>query len=189
MGDNVSYWKLIYASAVLAALSIIICGIVYPIGITIVSGFAFPQGASGSPVYDNGTLFGSRLIGQDFTGTAYFQSRPSAVGYNASMSGASNLGPYNPALAALVKERMQNGSTASDAVLASGSGLDPDISVDNAMSQAPRVARENGLDEEAVKGLISEHKQGRFFIWGEPRVNVLELNLALKKMIDSKGTV
>ncbi len=184
-----SYWTSIYASAALAVLSVVICGIVYPIGMTIVSGLAFPQGASGSPVYDNGTLVGSRLIGQDFTGTAYFQSRPSAVGYNASASGASNLGPYNPALIAAVKERMANGSTVADAVLASGSGLDPDISVDNAMAQAPRVARENGLDEEAVKSLINEHIQGRFIIWGEPRVNVLELNLALKKMIESKGRV
>jgi potassium-transporting ATPase KdpC subunit len=184
-----SYWRLAYACAMLAALTVIVCGIAYPVAITIVAGLAFPQGASGSPVYDGGTLVGSRLIGQDFTGPEYFHSRPSAVDYNASASGASNLGPYNPALIASVKERMENGSTAADAALASGSGLDPDISVDNAMAQAPRVALENGLDEEAIKGLVLERIQGRFIIWGEPRVNVLELNLAVKKMKESKGKV
>lgn len=184
-----SIWKTAYACAALVALTIAACGLAYPVAIAIVSELAFPGGAHGSPVYDNGTLVGSRLIGQDFSGPAYFHSRPSAVGYNASASGASNLGPYNPALIAAVKERIENGSTTADAALASGSGLDPDISVENAMSQAPRVARENGLDEEAVKTLINERTQGRFTIWGEPRVNVLELNLAVKEMKESKVKV
>jgi K+-transporting ATPase KdpC subunit len=111
-------------------------------------------------------------------------SRPSAVNYNASASGASNLGPYNPLLLKAVKERMDNGSVTADAALASGSGLDPDISVDNAMLQVSRVAHENGLSEEVIRNLVREHTQGRFLIWGEPRVNVLELNLAVKELKD-----
>ena len=106
--------------------------------------------------------------------------------YNASASGASNLGPGNPALIAAVQERMSNGSTTADAALSSGSGLDPDISVDNAMAQAPRVATANGLDEEAVKDLIRTHTRGRLLIWGEPRVNVLELNIAVLEMKSGK---
>lgn len=180
-----SYLRLAYACAVLAALTVIVCGIAYPVAVAVISSIVFPAGAGGSPVYDDGRLVGSVLIGQNFTGPGYFHSRPSAVDYNASASGASNLGPYNPALISAVSERMKNGSTTADAALASGSGLDPDISVDNAMAQAPRVARENGLSKDAVKSLVSEHIQGRFLIWGEPRVNVLELNLAVKKMKES----
>ena len=180
--------KLIYACAALAALTIVVCGIVYPVGMALIGGLAFPSGAGGSPVYDNGTLVGSELIGQNFTGTGYFFSRPSAVDYNASASGASNLGPNNPALISAVDERISNGSTTADAALASGSGLDPDISVDNAMAQAPRVARENGLSEDAVKNIVNQHIQGRFLVWGEPRVNVLELNLAVKRMKGSNRT-
>lgn len=181
-----SYLRTIYACAVLAAVTIIVSGIAYPIAATIISGIAFPAGAGGSPVYDNGQLVGSRLIGQNFSGTGYFMSRPSAVNYNASASGASNLGPYNPLLLKAVKERMDNGSVTADAALASGSGLDPDISVDNAMLQVSRVAHENGLSEEVIRNLVREHTQGRFLIWGESRVNVLELNLAVKELKDRK---
>jgi K+-transporting ATPase ATPase C chain len=181
-------WKLIYACAALSALTIVVCGFAYPVAMVLIGGLAFPAGAGGSPVYDNGTLAGSELIGQNFSGTGYFQSRPSAVDYNASASGASNLGPNNPALISAVNERISNGSTTADAALASGSGLDPDISMDNAMAQVPRVARENGLGEDAVKNIVDQHTQGRFLIWGEPRVNVLELNLAIKRMKESNRT-
>jgi potassium-transporting ATPase KdpC subunit len=180
--------KLIYACAALAALAFIVCGLVYPVGMAIVAGIAFPTGAGGSPVYDNGTLVGSELIGQNFTGAGYFHSRPSAVDYNASTSGASNLGPGNPALISAVNDRIKSGATTADAALSSGSGLDPDISMENALSQVPRVAKENGLAEEAVKSIVNEHIQGRFLIWGEPRVNVLELNLAVKKLKESNRT-
>jgi K+-transporting ATPase ATPase C chain len=181
-----NYGKLIYACAALTALSIVACGIVYPLAVTVFGMTAFPGGAGGSPVSYNGTVVGSLLIGQNFGGPEYFHSRPSAVGYNASASGASNLGPGNPALIAAVQERMSNGSTAADAVLSSGSGLDPDISVDNAMAQAPRVATASGLGEEAVKNLIRTHTRGRLLIWGEPRVNVLELNIAVLEMKSGK---
>jgi K+-transporting ATPase KdpC subunit len=179
-----NYGKLIYACAALTALSIIVCGIAYPLAVAILGTAAFPGSAGGSPVYYNGSVVGSELIGQNFSGQEYFHTRPSAVDYNASVSGASNLGPNNPALIEQVRERMANGTAAPDAVLASGSGLDPDISVANARAQAPRVAAANGLSEEAVISLIEQHTQGRFLLWGEPRVNVLELNLAL---LDAKN--
>jgi potassium-transporting ATPase KdpC subunit len=182
-----NYGKLISACAMLTILTIVACGIAYPLATWAFSIIAFPQGAGGSPVSYNGTVVGSLLIGQNFSGPEYFHSRPSAVDYNASASGASNLGPNNPALIAQVQERMANGTAVPDAVLASGSGLDPDISVSNALAQASRVAAANGLSEDALKMLIAEHTQGRFLLWGEPRVNVLELNLAVLDM--KKGKV
>lgn len=182
-----NYWKLIYACAALTALTIVACGIAYPLATWAVSNVAFPHGAGGSPAYYNGSVVGSELIGQNFSGLEYFHSRPSAVDYNASASGASNLGPNNPALIEQVKERMANDTSVPDAVLASGSGLDPDISVDNAMAQARRVAAANGLGEGEVIDLIRQHTQGRFLIWGEPRVNVLKLNLAVLEL--KKGKV
>jgi K+-transporting ATPase ATPase C chain len=182
-----NYGKLIAACAVLTALTVVVCGIAYPLATWAIANVVFPQGAGGSPVSYNGTIVGSKLIGQNFEGPEYFHSRPSAVDYNASASGASNLGPGNPVLIELVRERMANGAEAPDAVLSSGSGLDPDISVDNAMAQASRVAIANGLGKAEVIGLISRHTQGRFLIWGEPRVNVLELNLAVLEL--KKGKV
>ncbi len=174
-----NYGKLILACAVIVAATVVVCGVAYPLATWAIANVAFPGGAGGSPVSYNGSVVGSKLIGQAFDGPEYFHSRPSAVDYNASTSGASNLGPGNPTLIATVRERVANGSTAADAVLSSGSGLDPDISVDNAMAQAARVAEANGLSESAVVSLIKEHTQGRFLIWGEPRVNVLELNIAV----------
>jgi potassium-transporting ATPase KdpC subunit len=182
-----NYGKLIYACAALTALSIVVCGVAYPLVLTVLGTAAFPGGAGGSPVYYNGSAVGSALIGQNFSGPEFFHSRPSAVDYNASASGASNLGPNNPALIEQVRERMANGMDVPDAVLASGSGLDPDISVDNALAQAPRVAAANGLSEDALQKLITEYTQGRFLVWGEPRVNVLELNIAVLEM--KKGKV
>jgi K+-transporting ATPase KdpC subunit len=174
-----NYGKMISACAVLTILTVVVCGIGYPLAIWAISSVALPHSAGGSPVSYNGSVVGSELIGQNFSGPEYFYSRPSAVDYNVSASGASNLGPNNPALIEQVRERMANGTDVPDAVLASGSGLDPDISVDNALAQAPRVAAANGLSEDALKMLIAEHTQGRFLIWGEPRVNVLELNIAV----------
>ena len=106
-----NYGKLIYACAMLTALSIVACGIAYPLASDGLRHGGVPRGAGGSPVNYNGTVVGSLLIGQNFSGPEYFHSRPSAVDYNASASGASNLGPNNPALIAAVQERMSNGST------------------------------------------------------------------------------
>lgn len=180
-----NYLKLIYPSIVLTALAVLACGILYPLALTLFAGTALPWQSGGSPVTYDGAVVGSALIGQNFTGPGYFHSRPSAVGYDAMSSGASNLGPNSSELLGEVKSRMPPGASAvpGDAVLGSGSGLDPDISVENAMMQAPRVAAENGLAEEAVKDLIEKHEQGRLLgIWGEPRINVLELNIALEEM-------
>lgn len=186
-----NYIRILYASAALCALAIVMCGILYPLSVLVVSGIAFPWQAGGSPIMDNGTVAGSALIGQDFSGKGYFHSRPSAVDYNASSSGASNLGPNSTILLEQVESRMPANSSVvpADAVLGSGSGLDPDISIENAMMQAPRVALENGLSEAALEELIQKHKQGRLLgIWGEPRVNVLELNLALKDMKEKRSS-
>ncbi|AFD01169.1 K+-transporting ATPase, C subunit [Methanocella conradii HZ254] len=180
-----NYLKLIYPSVSLAALAVLACGVLYPLAITLVAGAAFPWQAGGSPLTHDGNVVGSALIGQNFTGPGCFHSRPSAVGYDALGSGASNLGPSNPALLSKVESRTLHGvsSVPGDAVLGSGSGLDPDISVENAMMQVPRVAAESGLGEDTVRSLVQMHTRGRLLgLWGEPRVNVLELNLALERI-------
>lgn len=184
-----NYLKIIYSSVAICLLAVVVCGILYPLAIMLVSGIAFPWQAGGSPVTENGSVIGSVLIGQNFTGPGYFYSRPSAVDYNASSSGASNLGPDNIVLLAQVESRMPTNASVvpADAVLGSGSGLDPDISIDNAMIQVPRVAAESGISEAAVMELVQKHEQGRFlWIWGEPRVNVLELNIALKDLKENR---
>ena len=167
-------------------------GIAYPLLITGIAKVAFPREAAGSLVVVDGKAMGSRLIGQPFTDPKYFWSRPSATSpqpYNGASSSGSNQGPRNPALADAVKDRVQALHDADpdnkalvpiDLVTASGSGLDPHISVAAAEYQRHRVAKARGLSEEAVERLIVANTQGRTFgILGEPRVNVLELNLAL----------
>jgi potassium-transporting ATPase KdpC subunit len=180
-------------TAVLAlALLTALTGLAYPLAVTAVAQVAFPARADGSLVHHDGRLIGSRLIGQSFAGSRWFHPRPSAAGdgYDAMSSSASNLGPTNPVLLAAVRERTaayrkENGlrGTAKvpiDAVTASGSGLDPQISTANARLQASRVARARGLPVSRVLALVDEHT-GRRSLWflGEPGVNVLELNLAL----------
>ncbi len=167
-------------------------GVVYPLLVTGIGQVAFSDEADGSLVVRDGAVIGSSLIGQAFSAPGYFHSRPSAAGdgYDASASSGSNLGPLNPDLLDAVKSRVEayrqeNGLSPSqpvpvDAVTASGSGLDPHISVANAHLQAPRVARERGLPVEDVMALVRDHTDGRFLgVLGEPGVNVLELNLAL----------
>ena len=170
----------------------VLTGIVYPLAVTGIAQLAFPGHANGSLIEQHGRVLGSRLIGQEFTGAAYFQPRPSAAGrgYDAMASAASNLGPTNPTLIASVRARAaryrrENGLPARvrvpiDAVTASGSGLDPEISPANARLQAPRVARARGLPVERVQALVRRYTDGRSLgFLGEPGVNVLELNLAL----------
>lgn len=169
-----------------------ITGIVYPGIVTGIAQVAFPSQAAGSLIVQDGKPVGSRLIGQSFSDPKDFWSRPSATSpqpYNGLASGGSNLGPLNPALLDAVKARIQAlraadpGNTAPipvDLVTASGSGLDPDISLAAAYYQAPRVARVRGLPLARVKALIASHARGPILgFFGEPRVNVLELNLAL----------
>jgi K+-transporting ATPase ATPase C chain len=170
----------------------VITGIVYPLVVTGIAQVAFPGEAAGSLLIKDGKPVGSRLIGQSFSDPKYFWSRPSATSpqpYNGLGSGGSNQGPLNPALTDAVKSRIDALRTADpdnhapvpvDLVTASASGLDPDISLAAAYYQAPRVARTRGLKLETVKSLIAAHAQGKFLgFLGEPRINVLELNLVL----------
>jgi K+-transporting ATPase ATPase C chain len=170
----------------------LLTGIAYPLAVTGVAQVAFPGRADGSLIERNGEVVGSRLIGQEFASARYFHPRPSAAGegYDAMASSASNLGPTNEDLIVAVRERRatyrrENDLRAGqrvpiDAVTASGSGLDPDITVANARLQAARVARARGLDLNDVLTLVEEHMDGRSLgFLGEPGVNVLELNLAL----------
>lgn len=170
----------------------LLTGILYPLAVTGVAQLAFPHQANGSLVPANGKNVGSSLIAQNFTKPEYFHPRPSAAGdkgYDPTSSGASNLGPTNPALADRLKKdiaafRKDNpdftGPIPADAVTTSGSGLDPDISPANAMAQAARVAKARNVTPDRVAELVTAHTQGRQFgFLGEPRVNVLELNLAV----------
>lgn len=177
-------------------LAIVCCGI-YPLVVYAVSQAGFSDKANGSLIYDaSGTnVLGSRLLGQQFTGEKYFDSRPSAAGngYDALSSGGSNLGPTSQKLNDVIKDRIadyrkkndlkESDPVPADAVTASGSGLDPHISVANAGLQASRVARVRGLKLEKVTELVRENTDQRSLgILGEPGVNVLKLNLALDQL-------
>lgn len=180
---------------VLLLLMTVITGIAYPLLVTGLAQVLFPAQARGSLVLTAQGPVGSRLIGQNFTDPKHFWGRPSATTpqpYNGLGSTGSNLGPLNPALVEAVQARIEAlkaadpGNTAPvpvDLVTASGSGLDPEISIAAARYQAPRIARARGLSVGAVEALIRSGARGRFLgVLGEPRVNVLELNLALDQL-------
>jgi K+-transporting ATPase ATPase C chain len=175
----------------LVALTVL-TGIAYPLLVTGIAQLAFPHQANGSLVESGGKTVGSTLIGQPFSDPKYFWSRPSATSpqpYNAMASSGSNQGPRNPALADAVKDRVKalrdadpdsKPAVPADLVTASGSGLDPEISVAAAEFQVHRVAKARGLAEDKVRALVSANTSGRTFgVLGEPRVNVVSLNLAL----------
>jgi K+-transporting ATPase ATPase C chain len=186
---------LIRPAIILFLVMTVLTGVVYPLVVTGVAQLLFSDQAGGSLVVVNGHPVGSRVIGQSFSDPKYFWSRPSATSpqpYNAIASSGSNQGPLNPAFTDAVKARVDALKAADptnnlpvpvDLVTASASGLDPDISVAAARYQAARVARLRGLAPQAVQSLIDKHAQGRLLgFLGEPRVNVLELNLALDKL-------
>jgi K+-transporting ATPase ATPase C chain len=173
----------------------ILTGLIYPLAVTGVAQVAFHNKANGSLVTQNGKVVGSKWIGQNFTKPVYFHPRPSSAGngYDPTLSSGSNLGPTNPKFLKLVQQRVaayrkENNLSPTDkvpvdAVTASASGLDPDISVANARIQARRVAAARRLSVEQVLTLVSGHTDGRSLgFLGEPGVNVLELNLALDRL-------
>lgn len=194
------------ALVILTALTLV-TGLVYPLAMTGLAGLIFPYQAKGSLVADKGQILGSRLIGQAFTQDRYFHGRPSATTapdpkdatktvpapYNAGNSGASNYGPTNKALIDRVKEDVaklhaENPGVAvpPDLVTTSGSGLDPDISPEAALFQVPRVAKARKIPEDQLRALVTSHVEGRTLgLIGEPRVNVLDLNLALDRLAKS----
>jgi potassium-transporting ATPase KdpC subunit len=172
----------------------VLTGVIYPLITWGISQMAFPSAANGSLIAQGGKTVGSALIGQPFDDPKYFWSRPSATSpqpYNGAASSGSNQGPRNPALADAVKDRIKAlrdadpGNTAPvpvDLVTASASGLDPDISVAAAQYQLARVAKARGVAIDTVRGLVDQNTQGRTFgLLGEPRVNVVKLNLALDR--------
>jgi K+-transporting ATPase ATPase C chain len=194
--------RLIRQTVVILLLLTLITGLVYPLAVTGIAQLFFPHQANGSLIVKDGKAVGSELIGQQFTDPRYFWPRPSATQttgdnpttqpYNAANSSGSNLGPLNPTLSDNVKTQATTLQAADptsrpsvpvDLVTSSGSGLDPDITPAAAEYQVPRVAKAWGVSEDKIRDIVSKHTQGRQLgILGEPRVNVLELNLALKEM-------
>ncbi len=185
-------WRHLRSAVMMTIVLTVVTGLAYPIVMTGIAQVLFPSQANGTLIYKDGKPVGSRLIGQPFDDPKYFWSRPSATTPfpdNSGSSGGSNLGPTNPDLQKAVQGRIDAlkaadpGNTAPipvDFVTASGSGLDPDISPAAALYQVHRVAKARNLSEDTVRALVQAHTQGRQFgFLGEPRVNVLELNLAL----------
>jgi K+-transporting ATPase ATPase C chain len=172
-------------------LMILVSG-VYPGLVWAIGQIAFREKANGSLITRRGTVVGSSLIGQAFVTDRYFHSRPSAAGagYDAMASGGSNLGPTSQRLRSVILSRVtgRGPSPPADAVTASASGLDPHISPANALTQVGRVARARGIDSQRVRGLVEHRIEGRFLgVFGEPRVNVLLLNVALDDMMSRDG--
>jgi K+-transporting ATPase ATPase C chain len=176
-------------AVLMTLVTTVLFGLVYPLAVTGLGQLIFPTQANGGMIVRQGQIVGSRLIGQPFSSPSYFHPRPSGAGngYDATFSGSANLGPTNHQLMDRVKADVEklhaenpSAEIPVDLVTSSGSGLDPHISPAAAEFQVPRIARERGISEAEVRALVAQHALGRQFgVLGEPRVNVLELNLAL----------
>jgi len=182
----INFWRSLRFTIVFAVL----LGVLYPLLITGIGNVLFPWQAQGSMIVWRGQVVGSKLIAQQTTVPWLFHPRPSAVNYAGNGSGGSNLGPTNPALIAEIRHNLhvvekQNPGTPiaaipTEMVESSASGLDPDISVPDALIQLPRVAQASGLSRSYLKNLVAQYTQGRVLgIWGEPMVNVMQLNMAI----------
>lgn len=187
-------------SILVLILMTVLLGFIYPLIVTGVAKLLFPSQASGSLIYKGGKVVGSKLIGQQFDSLRYFHARPSmaGLGYDATLSGGSNLGPTNKKLIELIKRRAQqfrmenqlsaNQYIPADIVTASASGLDPDITPEAALLQVHRIAQVRGISEVTLRKLVEKHiKEREFGFLGTRRVNVLELNLALDNLQSGKG--
>lgn len=178
-------------ASLMTVVTTLLLGVMYPLVITVIAQRAFPDQANGQLIERNGVVIGSRLIGQGFSSPGYFRPRPSAagIGYDAANSGGSQLGPTNKMLIETVTANVEaarrenpNVPVPIDLVTSSASGLDPHLSPAAADFQVPRVARERGVSEADVRRLVAAYTEGRQLgFLGEPRVNVLELNLALDR--------
>jgi K+-transporting ATPase ATPase C chain len=183
--------KNLWISIAMTVVTTVLLGLVYPMVVTGLAQVIFPHKANGQLIVKNGRVMGSKIIGQRFSGPGYFHSRPSAAGngYDAANSGGSNLGPTNQKLLDRVKGDVMVAQSENpgapvpiDMVTTSASGLDPHITAANADFQLPRVAQARGISVEQLRAVVSKHTEGRQFgILGEPRVNVLELNLDLDR--------
>jgi K+-transporting ATPase ATPase C chain len=175
----------------MTVVTTVLLGVIYPLAITAIAQVAFPDRANGQLIERDGKVVGSRLIGQGFSSPGYFRSRPSAAGagYDAASSGGTNLGPTNQRLIDAVTANVEAARRENpgapvpiDLVTTSASGVDPHISPANADFQVPRVARERGISEATLRNIVGAYTEGRTFgLLGEPRVNVLELNLELDR--------
>jgi K+-transporting ATPase ATPase C chain len=184
--------KNLITAVLMTLVTTVLFGLLFPLAVTGLAQVLFPRQANGGLITHDGALVGSKLIGQQFTSPGYFHSRPSSAGtgYDAGNSSGSNLGPTNQSLVARVQGdavRLQAENPAApipmDLLTTSGSGLDPHISPEAAEFQVPRIARERGLSEDAVRAAVRQYSEARQFgFLGEPRVNVLELNLALDEI-------
>lgn len=173
-------------SLVMLAVFTLLTGFAYPLAMTGIAQGLFPAAANGSLIRRDGVTIGSDLIGQTFAAPGYLHPRPSASGYNAAGTGATNLGPTSSALIAAVADQQAAFTAANetsgpiDAVTTSGSGLDPHVSPENALAQVARIAAARGVDATEITILVEQATEGRLLgIYGEPRVNVLRVNLAL----------